>query len=65
MDGGNGTLHCGNYTRCNPNPRAETILGEKDEKGNGNVMMDGSIGGEWGGKGIFWELRGGTPGEAP
>ena len=71
---GDGTLHCGNYTRCDPIPisesRAATSVGERDERENGNVEMEGNddvgaMEGNGESNGNIEDVRGGTPGEAP
>ena len=76
MEEGDGTLHCGNYTKCDPIPilnsesRAATSVGERDERENGNVEMEGNddvgaMEGHGESNGSIEDVRGGTPGEAP
>ena len=70
---GNGGRGCDNYTRCDlipipiSEPRADTSVGERDERENGNVEMEGNddvgaMEGHGESNGSIEDVRGGTPG---
>ena len=76
MEEGDGTLHYGNYTKCEPIPilnsesRAATSVGEENERENGKGEVDvrdemGVLEGNGETNVEMEDVRGGTPGEAP
>ena len=72
MEEGDGTLHCGNYTKCDPIPilnsesRAATSVGEENERENGKGEVDvrdemGVLEGNGKANVRMEDVRGGTP----